>query len=492
LLRGQVEIAEGEVTEFTLTPAPSTVTVLVTKDGQPQEGMRVYMVPTWRGGETTSGLTDAQGRVELESPSSGTSLILLEREYKAMPERSSLEARRRFEHRMLQMRLFQSQHLSIEMNSPEGVWVAVTAELPKGSECESILLRRRDGTYQGYSGVKDDEGRFVFPLIPVGQYSVYGTGRYGEDWGFGFVTELEVEQQATQTIELKPDVPVFIVELDVPPEVDMARVNLEVAALETWPYRRWTVRPRDDRRVPLIGLANGPYRFTARVVDNKDEVLYIGILEASLEGSGRVTLTINTNVGTIVAHVSGEPNLRRGHPRARITLTDEHGRTIQPEGQSHEYLGVGVDHTIPYVPAGRYTARVTAFGLQPKDVEVTVTRGEVTNLAVELETAAVLRLTVKGIDFEAFRTGEVTAIWQLEDADGVPITIPAPDNNLGTLEATPDGKGLVLTLINLTPQVRQVRTQIEGYEEIVVKVEVKPGVKPGDGIEHEVKAEPKE
>jgi hypothetical protein len=188
------------------------------------------------------------------------------------------------------------------------------------------------------------------------------------------------------------------------------------------------------------------------------------------------TLKLTADFGTLNLTVEGNPALggNSDHALCRVRFFDAMEEEVLPGDPWVAFGTVNRSYSVTGIPSGTYRIEVTGYGLQPvTHPHVEITRGADTELSVTPSAAAILKLTLNGIDAAAMVQGGAKCDYL--DAAGKPVDIRAPGHHLFNLAPSRDTGKTGAWLLNLTPAVAKVVIQIKGYEDIEVKVTAEPG-----------------
>jgi hypothetical protein len=291
-----------------------------------------------------------------------------------------------------------------------------------------------------------------------------------------YSTEIVVDPLKQQTFDFEPLLPKL--------ELTIKAPGIEAA---DWRYliehedserTRW----RDEREHWLLPKLDGPtvrdcmtparYKVRVQALDKSGNIRLAALRMIEINADSSVEILLSDDVGSLDVEMVDVPLLARLIYQAPVTVyfKDAAGNFVNP-GDSTLASRREFKFRIPSVPAGTYTVIVTAPGFQPFETkDVVISKAATTALKATPELAGALKVTLKDVHFNM----KTNIVWVMEDADGKPVTLLLPDGRIATAHFDFDNGGVV-ELLNLTPAVKQVRIKVEGYKDIVIKTDVKPG-----------------
>lgn len=481
LYADDIEVVAGEVVTATLTPLPCRLEALVLDAGKPVPDFAVSFILHLRNALSVpvSVTTDADGIAVTEWATYGEVYILTEVEsawLAAQDLESGALSDNNFPGRRVHVRPGHKLKLELELRDPDKVLVKFNVELPERQSVARLSL----------DGVDPDSSRRrrflcarvgnqqVAVCVPKGKYSVSVWVKGVQNRSGSHQAEVVVDQLREQTFELQPVLPMLEVSVNAPGiAAEDLRLRLEPAEM---PERRWDeeehwVLASLDGPTLIDCLAPGQYILRVHALETNGNVRLAARRRIEVHEDSKVEILLTDDVGSLDVELVGKPASPADRYRVPVTVYFKKatGEFVVP-GDSTLASRHERKFSIPSVPSGTYTVIVTAGGFQPYETrDVVIAKGKATALKATPELAGALVVTVKDVLLD--HNSEVS--WTMEDKDGNPIELLLPDG--GIAAARFRHRSATLELINLTPDVKQVRIRIKGHEDIVVKTDVKPG-----------------
>lgn len=476
-----LDVGAGESVDATLTPIPGRVEVRVLESGKPVPDFPVnfLMQHLDEESEVVSATTDARGVAVSNWQVIGKVFVLTEPETAWVtiqdPERRVLSDKI-FPGRSVDVRPGQNFTAKLELANPEQVLVRFRVKLPERQRVLRMGMTRTDGTsgYRQFNVIESGEENLAV-CVPQGTYRVFMHvqgigGRTGTH-----ESEVVVDGLKEQAFELRPVLPKLELTINAPGiDGEDLRLNFGAQGRERMPWddeEHWQL-PSLDGPTVIDCLSLKRYVVRVQALDDVGEVRLAARRTVDIAGDTSLEILLTDDVGSLEVELVDPPVGFAAYRRVPVTVyfKDAAGELVFP-GDSTLASRHSRKFSIPSVPTGTYTVIVTAADCQPFETpDVVIRKGESTALKATPEQAGTLVVTVKDIrlDFDS------NIEWVMEDADGEPVELLLPDGSVATARFQGQG-GTVLELLNLTPDVKQVRIKIEGYTDIVVKTDVKAG-----------------
>lgn len=493
-----VVVKTGETVKAVMLPRPGKLTVNVTDGGKPKAGFTFYLRSSGDRQPLLSLTTGKDGSLVHEVTYNDSVWVLTRSENEwvdALPRDDTwgVVSDSTFPGRQIGLQVAKETVFSLDVGSPDQVFVRIQPEMQQGQSFRSMTMNRVDGErFKRYRDLRcakigDD---FCFVCVPQGKYSigglVEGTGSAG--W---YSTEASVDQTGEQTIKMK----VALYRLDVTLKVvdgldiDNVRAYLRRADDDRRSFRDdpQLLMPDEDGKLSFDCLSPHDYHLFVRVYD--DGNVLVNALRETIEvkGNKSVSVTVTDKVGTLSVQIIGNPLRTTYGTRATPTvyLLNSKGKVVEPSDPSLLEEIFNYSFSLPGVPVGTYTVIVAAPGFQPyEEKNVKVEKGKTVQVRAEPEQAAALVVKASELCFDMGTSID----WSYEDADGKALEQWLPRGSVTTaIMGDMKGNGGVMEFINITPEVKQVRIRVEGYKDILIKLDVKAG----DVVTKDVKGEKK-
>lgn len=501
LKQDNVEIEKGKTTTLELKPKPPSVVVAVTRDGEAASDVKLYIVLTgWNrnGNEFVEFNTDTDGKFTHEFKSPGRCYVLTDQEleYVGKPEQMWEWQRRLsdFKGDGTELRYGQKAEIAIELNDRNGIWVKLLVKLPEGVwiNAPSLNPKIAPSAWRRSYLFKQIEGGWLYPYMPAGDYIASTTITTGNGERVTLTREITIDTPPEQTVEIEFEFKTFTISLNVPQGVDMRRIQVQLAPKAAVEDTDMHFSFRDGRpdaagKVAFIGLEPGEYLVMAMAWADHPNLAACASQFVDTSAVDEITLELTKDFGTLDLRIEGNPALGgfQDIARWRVQLFNEMEEEVFPVNPWFAFgnLASGRDSWgrpdmsnagIRGIPSGSYRILVTAHGLQPhEETGVEIVAGETTRLTVAPSAAAVLKLTLNGINAQTLNQGKATATYL--DAAGNEVDVAAPDRRLFRLGASERADVCEARLLNLTPAVARVIVKIEGYEDVDLPVRFEPG-----------------
>lgn len=498
LRQDQVEVVKGEATAVSFAPQAPVLTATATRDGKPAAGVKLHLlvIRDWGNeAEIVEKTTDANGRCSHEFKTTGLGYVLTERElaWLGEPDPNNYnwgDSVRRFKGQAESMQYGDEREIKIELNDTTGIWLTIKMKAPEGIVLSqpSIHPKVRDDNWRTIYPKLVDDG-YLFPRVPAGDYVVYTNIQQGNRGSaISLQKDIKVDTPPEQTIEIEFDVSAFTVTIQYPDGLDLQNRYTSIklipeSALDDPTPVSWgrqpalrEVAPDASGKAAFIGIEAGRYFVVGSVWDPNRTLFASGNMLIDTSESSEASLELSTDFGRLKLRVEGNPAVGTRQDRNiwRAQFYDELEQEVYAGDPFLAFGRVNNPYEIHGVPTGRYTVVVSGYGLQPviqHDVEIK--RGLVTDLTLTPSAAALLKLTIEGIDSRSLV--QLKAQSKYLDDLGQEVEVLAPSKQLFTLGDTTVVNATEAWLWNLTPAVTRVVIKVEGYEDLEIRVISEPG-----------------
>ncbi|MCA8911363.1 MAG: hypothetical protein KDB82_06640, partial [Planctomycetes bacterium] len=488
LREDNVEITRGKHTAVELRPEPPVVSVKVTKDGQPQAGIKLFFVTTsYNGGTVAEETSDDQGACRHEFNDAAMAYVLTQREmdWVGQPSQNNWEwgeSLRRFKGDGIQLKFGTHTDVAVELNDPKGIWVTITLKAPDGVPLTAPQLTTKGSTggWPRFESKQVGES-WVFPRIPAGEYTVTTYAGGDRNQAVALTRDIKVDNPPEQSFEIEFEIQTFTVTVECPEGVDFSQVGIRLQKREDVGVFGMRTMTRDGRpdaqgKLAFVGLENDRYIIIGSAWDQNRQLVASGNVEVDSSEVSEATLKLSGDFGSLNLRVEGNPATggRQDSATWQARFFDNMDEEVLPGDPAFAFGQVNYTRAVMGVPSGVYKVIVCAYGLQPATAyNVEIKRGVTTELTVTPSAAAVLKLTVEGIDARSLV--QLGAKSNYLDANGQPVDILAPGKQLFNLMQSNQQNACEAWLLNLTPEVAKVVISIDGYEDIVINVVAEPG-----------------
>lgn len=474
-IAGETDLDVGDLR----LPAPGSVRVTVTEQGQPVAGLKVELrtgFGGWGGGSDSTvpaGETDATGVVVINDVPAGDAYVRTGRDKDDM----DIEI---FTKRRIAVKSGQVTEFKLELKPADACRLYGRVTLNgKPQFNEAILLGTGDKASYFKQAKVDEAGFYEFSNVPFGAFVLHLRVADKMITSAASVTvekggELEVNRDfagnaVSGTVNTPKNTPAERAAV----KVSMVRLNDgSPDAFVQWLKAETTCNA--DGRFRLDHAPAGNYRLTASLEGVGSATQDVTVSGSDVTG---VTLELANNSGRLrvtVKKVNGTPIAQQNF--GLVQLRDAAGSILTFEDQNTGFLMVaaGSETEIPTVPAGTYTVVLTSAGCLPfEKAAVTVTTGSRTDVEVDLTAAAELHLTVT--NSEVTQEHLDAALVKYYDAQGVEI--PKVVSPFDAWSGSAAAESATLRVRNIGPTVAQVKIKIQGFAELAVAVEFEAGKK---------------
>ncbi|MCB9933086.1 MAG: carboxypeptidase regulatory-like domain-containing protein [Planctomycetes bacterium] len=481
-----VTLKTGETVKVTLSPKPGTLTVKVTEDGKPKAKYSFILRLDGRDQQPISLTTDKAGAAIHDFTVAASGWLLTEAESEWVDAHDPNEPWRAlndtiFAGRRVQLQVARDSEIGFEIANPEQVFVRLRLTPQEGQTVQRVdLSPLGDGRFssrRSFQAAKLGED-FCVACMPQGKYRMGALVQAGASSGY-FAADITVDKKPEQSIKLK----IELFRLDVTfkvaagVKIDNIGVYLRYAEVRrSWPDDEPDLlTPDADGSISFQCLSPADYQLYVRVYDD-DGVLQNALMKAvTVKGNTTLTVPVTDQVGTLSVQIEGQP-LRSTLGMSSwpaVYLLDAKGEAIQPGDPTLLEEVRGFNFSIPGLPVGTFTVVIAAPGFQACEIkDVKIEQGKTTSVKATPQQAGALVLNINNLPFDM----ETEINWSYEDAKGNPLKLwlPAGSSTVAIM-GDRNGNGAKMEFSNMTPAVKQVRIKIEGYKDIVVKVDVKAG-----------------
>lgn len=444
------------------------ISIRVTDDGAPVADLRVGLNsgPGWPAGSHL-GVTDGSGTVVLENVPAGDYYVHTSRDDDSF-DTESMRLRR------VKVKSGELTEIHIELQARTGATLSGRVTLGGRAAFKEItLLGTGDISTFLKNGPIAEGGFFEVRGLKPGRYTVHFRA---ENTDLTFRDEIEIgDEDKTYDRDFKQLAVSGRVTLPAE-KVSMARsVKVRISNLEgAGQFNEWLAGRVDcdaEGKFRFASVQPGRYRLTALLEAVGVAVAEVTVADADLTD---VSLVLSQDVGTLrvrIAKVHGElPPM----PFGQVQLVDASGNLVSLGGEASGMLILSNSEptSIGLLLPGTYTMKVRASGCLSREYEgVKITKGETTEIAIEVTVGASLSLGVSNTEV----TQEMLDAAQVRYFDAAGKEVPRESNiwDAWGQSSVPEKPTLLTRYI--TPQVKEVRVRVAGYKEVVVPVTFEAG-----------------
>jgi hypothetical protein len=339
---------------------------------------------------------------------------------------------------------------------------------PDVSSIGHVSVSQRPG--EGGLNFTMDGTAVIVPRAPKGKYWLScSLWKPSTQW-MNVVTQLEVTGSPEQTILVDTTTHSLSVSVEGLKDTPLNQIHVGVylfddAGLATIQVA-WA-KCDNAGKVAFPAIPAGDYQLRAWIGRAPESVVHAAAQQVSITEETSAILQLNESAGALrIRFAPWSPPSGSQLHATRVEFLDEHGGPIAVADPVHATFATTWEHTVPSVPAGKWTVRVTRPGMLPFTKTVNIESGKVTDLAVEPEQARCPRIIVER--FMQVGAGPPEFTWTCRDADGNQLEVELPNNNTGV--AFYEKEGLLLILFNLPEAATHVTLKVKGFEPAEVEI----------------------
>lgn len=469
----EVQVHDGQDTDLGTIrlQAPGTLRLRVTLNGNPVPELRVGLMPGTWGREVASATTDAAGDADFAGLAAGDYTVTTARD----EPRLSPDERSR---RRLTVKAGQHSEMVLELQPRDGITLAGRLLLDGQARFRSARAQGQDDL-SGFSRAgKVAEGGFfeIFGLKPGRYVLVMSIGddvpAFLDELVLGTEPEVQFERDYKSfRVSGRAVMPEGSEDIARTVVVKLTRIEPAGTVLPGRPHGSVECDSGGDFR--FVTVQAGQYRLQALIQGGGIATADVAVTDGEVAG---LVLQFSFETGEIRLKVSKLHGSVGGLAFATTEIADAAGSPVPIETEYGGMFAVNADAValVPYVRPGTYTLTVRGRNCLPLTLrDVKVTKGNVTELLIELTVAAtlVVNFTNEGITQAQLDAAAVRYL----DAQGNELKRDStPWDNWDNM-ITPGQPTLVAGY--LSGKVKEVRVKLSGYTEVAIPVEFEPARK---------------